>query len=74
MTSFIFWVKIFLLQVTNWLNEILGHDNVPQFEINAINIQILRDIMMKNEMQEQVVSALIADVKLKAEEYHVECK
>ena len=52
----------------------LDHEGIPQFEINEVNLQILHDIMIKNEAQEQTVSAWIADSKLKTEEYCSERK
>ncbi|XP_002732759.1 HAUS augmin-like complex subunit 1 [Saccoglossus kowalevskii] len=58
--------------VQAWLDRLFVGSDVPQYEINERTIDILYDLMERNESRDKEAEALIEDLNQKAEEYNVE--
>ncbi|XP_070541976.1 HAUS augmin-like complex subunit 1 [Ptychodera flava] len=59
-------------KVQAWLDEVFAGSSVPPYEINTRTIDILTDLMKKNEARDRETEILIEDLNQKALEYHVE--
>ena len=55
-----------------WLQKVLGDDIKPQYKISPHTVDILHQLMLRNEKQDNYTQLLVKDYNQKAEEYTVE--
>ena len=61
-----------LAQVNIWLQKTFGGDEVPQYEITPRTVNVLYDLMQRNEWQDKCAGIITDDLRQKAEEYNAE--
>ncbi|XP_013389907.1 HAUS augmin-like complex subunit 1 isoform X2 [Lingula anatina] len=59
-------------QVRVWLEKLYAGDPIPQYEISQRPVEILYELMLKNEQNDRCAQLLIEDDRQKAEEYNLE--
>ncbi|NXM74893.1 HAUS1 protein, partial [Serilophus lunatus] len=61
-------------QVALWLKKIYGDQPIPEYEVNERTVDILTDVMERNEGRDRDVSLLIEGIKHQAKEYEEQMK
>ncbi|NXG01092.1 HAUS1 protein, partial [Sakesphorus luctuosus] len=59
-------------QVTLWLKKIYRNQPVPVYEVNERTVDILHDLMERNEARDRDISIVIEDMKHQEAEYDAE--